>query len=439
MPMSNIASLRRTDAAPLTAAFTTSGIVTAIATMVLTIVIVSFRPFQPAGAGAVEGGDIVNQLGFGSLGAFAIFSLATMANPGRLRAIAGLPWIVLLCFFLISVGEAADPSAAFRAASFTLIGIIAMATVLALPRDGDSFSTVLVVAGFLVVGLSYAGVILYPSVAIHGADGFEPEHSGLWRGAFSHKNIAAPVMACFSFAGIYLIRRHWRWSGYILLAMSMFFMIHTGSKTTAGLVPLSIMLVLLPGVVGMRLGTPVLFALAVIGTALATLGIVFIEPLKLLAAHYFPELTYTGRTTVWAFAGEMIAQKPWFGYGYESFWRTPLVTGIGHAFDQGWDIRFIVHGHNGYIDIAVTMGLPALAVAVYVFLIAPLRDYLRIPLYKENVFLGDFFMMVVLFTALNAFLESFFFRRIDPVWMFFVLGVLGLRMVSRMVIHKNTG
>jgi O-antigen ligase len=98
-----------------------------------------------------------------------------------------------------------------------------------------------------------------------------------------------------------------------------------------------------------------------------------------------------------------------------------------------------VHGHNGYIDIAVTMGLPALAAAVYVFLIAPLRDYMRIPLYKENVFLGDFFMMVVLFTALNAFLESFFFRRIDPVWMFFVFGVLGLRMVSRMVIHKNTG
>jgi hypothetical protein len=219
MPMSSIVSPRRTDAPPLTAAFTASGVATAIATMVLTIVIVSFRPFQPAGAGAIEGGDIVNQLGFGSLGAFAMFALVTMANPARLRAIVGLPWIVLLCFFLISVGEAADPNAAFRAASFTLIGITAMATVLALPRDGDSFSTVLIVAGFLIVGLSYAGVILYPSVAIHGADGFEPEHSGLWRGAFSHKNIAAPVMACFSFAGIYLIRRHWRWSGYILLAM----------------------------------------------------------------------------------------------------------------------------------------------------------------------------------------------------------------------------
>ena len=47
---------------------------------------------------------------------------------------------------------------------------------------------------------------------------------------------------------------------------------------------------------------------------------------------------------------------------------------------------------------------------------------MRIPHLKENIFLGDFFMMVLLFTALNAFLESFFFRRADPVWLFFVFG-----------------
>ena len=39
-------------------------------------------------------------------------------------------------------------------------------------------------------------------------------------------------------------------------------------------------------------------------------------------------------------------------------------------------------------------------------------------------------MMILLFTALNAFLESFFFRRADPVWLFFVFGILGLRMVG---------
>jgi O-antigen ligase len=41
------------------------------------------------------------------------------------------------------------------------------------------------------------------------------------------------------------------------------------------------------------------------------------------------------------------------------------------------------------------------------------------------------FMMMLLFTALNAFLESFFFRRADPVWLFFVMATLGLRLVAR--------
>ena len=48
-------------------------------------------------------------------------------------------------------------------------------------------------------------------------------------------------------------------------------------------------------------------------------------------------------------------------------------------------------------------------------------------------------MMIVLFTALNAFLESFFFRRADPVWLFFVLGLLGLRLVARFPIRSHAG
>ena len=185
----------------------------------------------------------------------------------------------------------------------------------------------------------------------------------------------------------------------------MIFMANTGSKTTAGLVPLTIMIVVLPGLIGMRLLTVALFALAVVGTGLATLGIVFIDPLKQFAHTYFPDLTYTGRVTLWEFAGEMLAKQPWFGYGYDSFWGSKMLLNTDQPFDRPWDIRTIVHGHDGYLDIALVMGIPALCVALFTFLIEPLRDYRRIPHIKENIFLGDFFMMIVLFTALNAFLE----------------------------------
>jgi O-antigen ligase len=314
---------------------------------------------------------------------------------------------------------------------FTLFGIMTVAAVLTLPRDADSFSAVLAFAGLVIVGLCYFGLVAFPAEAIHSSNSLEPQHAGFWRGAFSHKNIAGPVMACLSFAGLYLWRRGWSVLGALLFVAAMAFMINTGSKTTAGLVPLSILLVMLPGLIGVRMLTPWLFALAIIGTALGTLGIVFIDPLKHLAADLLPDMTYTGRTSLWEFSGEMIAKRPWTGYGYESFWGTMFLMTMDQPFDRAWDIRGIVHGHNGYLDIAVIMGLPALAAAVVAFLIVPLTDYARTSNRLENVLLADLFMMMLLFTALNAFLETFFFRRADPVWLFFVMAALGLRLVAR--------
>ena len=439
--MNNTASLRRTE--PFAAGrLSARRIATILASAMMTVVIMSFRPFQPSGAGTLDqiasaGGDIVNQLGFGSLGAVALSSLACLVDRRVLLALLSPWWLLLLGLLMFSVSNAIDPPSAMRAVFFTLIGLITMAAVLTLPRDAESFSTVIAFSGFFIVGLSMVGLVIFPNEAIHTGASLEPEHAGLWRGVFAHKNIAGPVMACFSFAGIYLVRRGWIRSGIVLFGAAMLFMLHTGSKTTAGLVPLSMLMVMVPGLMGMRLMTPVLFAIAIAGTALATLGIVFIDPLKELAAYLAPDLTYTGRTSLWQFAGDMIARQPWTGYGYESFWGAPIVTGSELPFDREWDIRGIVHGHNGYLDIVVFMGLPALAVAVIAFLIEPMRDYMKIPLRRENVYLGDLFMMITLFAALNAFLESFFFRRADPVWLFFAFGLLGLRLTARFPVRTK--
>lgn len=438
MPMSNTGSLRKTERAPIFGAVSHEAIGTAIAAVLLTMVLVSFRPFQPGGAElTTTGGDIVNQLGYGGLGGLAIFSLLSFADRRRLPALFGPSFLLMIGFFLMSALNATNPEEALRAASFTLIGIMVMAAVLAVPRDADAFSTVIAFTGLVVLGLSYGGLIVFPNEAKHLADSAEPQHAGLWRGVFTHKNIAGPVMACLSFGGLYLFRRGWKGVGLLLLSAAMIFMLNTGSKTTAGLVPFSILMVALPGMIGMRLLTPLLFLLAILVTALGTLGIVFIEPLKQLAAQLFPDLTYTGRTTLWEFAGEMIAQRPWLGYGYESFWGTPFLADTDQPFDRDWDIRTMVHGHNGYLDIAVTMGIPALIAACWAFFLAPARDYMRIPLYKENIYLGDFFMMTLLFTVLNSFLESFFFRRADPVWLLFVFSIIGLRLVARFPVKSR--
>lgn len=430
--MNNTASPTATEARRLADIVPLDRVAAALAALMLTVAILSFRPFQPAGLEAVgDGGDIVNQLGFGSLGLLAVTCLVMLVDRRVLVALASPWWLALVGFLAIAVLNALDPAGAMRAAAFTLIAVVTMAAVLTLPRGAEGFSGVLAFAGLSAVGLSYAGLVLMPDVAIHGGGGLEPQHAGFWRGAFAHKNIAGPVMACLSFAGIYLWRRGRTVTGLLLFALAIVFVFNTGSKTTTGIVPLAILIVVLPGLVGMRFLVPAFMVLALTGAGLATLGIVFIEPLRETAQSLAPGLTYTGRTSLWEFLVGMIAERPWFGYGYESLWGTETVRGTDHPFDRPWDVRGIVHGHNGYLDLAALMGLPALAAALVAFVVMPLRDYLAVPRLSENVRLADFFMMILAFTLLNAFLESFFFRRADPVWLFFVLAALGLRLVAR--------
>jgi O-antigen ligase len=402
-----------------------------LATFLFSAAIISFRPFQPQGAELAAGGDVVNQLGFGSLGALALFSLFALADRRVASALLSPWWLILLGFLAFSVLNALSPADALRAAIFTLIGMLAMAAALTLPRDADSFSMMLACSAFVILGLSYFGVIAMPGVAVHGADGFEPEHAGLWRGSFAHKNAAAPVMACLSFAGIYLWRRGWRLSGAIIVLLAIAFVANAGSKTTLATVPLAVLMVALPGLFGLRFLASVFLLTALVGTGLATLGIVFVDSLAALQKAYLPELTYTGRTTLWEFMGEMLAKRPWGGYGLESFWGTGTVFFADQPFDRAWDFRAIVHGHNSYLDLAIAMGIPALAAAIFAFVLAPVRDFLRVPPLKENVFLADLFLMIATFTLINAFLESFFFRRADPVWLFLVFALFGLRLVAR--------
>ena len=100
-------------------------------------------------------------------------------------------------------------------------------------------------------------------------------------------------------------------------------------------------------------------------------------------------------------------------------------------------MRGIVHGHNGYLDIAVIMGIPAAIAALLAFVVAPLVDFMRVGTRRENVLLADLFLMFLLFTSLNSFLESFFFRRVDPVWVFFLIGAFGLRLVARFPVRTH--
>ena len=156
MPMSNTASLRRTEPGLDARAFPSARVATVLAVVLFTVIIMSFRPVQPAGVEVPgeSGGDIVNQLGFSALGGLSLLGLFCLVDPRVIRVFFSPWWLLLLAFVGISVMHAADPSAAARAAFFTVIGVLVIVAVLALLRSGDAFSTVLAFAGVTIVAVS---------------------------------------------------------------------------------------------------------------------------------------------------------------------------------------------------------------------------------------------------------------------------------------------
>ncbi|PYE86392.1 O-antigen ligase family protein [Phyllobacterium leguminum] len=436
--MSNIASLRKTDngmqsAVSMRPVISIRMVAALLAALILSLLLISFRPYFPEGTDK-ESGDLANQLGFSGLGVISVLSVLMLAKPRTVAAMASPLWLVMLGFVVFSALISPNPPLALRAVAFTFIAMISIISVLCLPRGGDGFSLVFTLSATVVLILSYGGIVLIPNLATHGFDALEPQNSYLWRGVFSHKNVAAPVMAAFFFAGIYLIRRRWFLSGALIALAALVFVGGAGSKTTAALVPLVAALIGVPGIFGLRPIAAAMVLMTQIGFFFLTLGVVLFQPIAHISQDYLPEPSFTGRSSIWRFALEMLEKKPWTGYGLGGFWSTPAVQYSARPYYLEWDVRGIVHAHNGYLDIAVMMGIPAAICAVIVIILLPLIDYIRCRRNRENVLLADFFMMVLTFSTLNAFLESFFFQRADPVWLMLVLAIFGLRMTARVTL-----
>jgi O-antigen ligase len=171
--------------------------------------------------------------------------------------------------------------------------------------------------------------------------------------------------------------------------------------------------------------------LTLVVMTLLTLGTVLSPVLDQIVQTVVPGTTFTGRMDLWRFALEVFDGREWTGFGLNAFWQGQVVYGTERNFELSWDPRGSANAHNGYLDVAISMGVPGLVLAVVVLVLLPLWDFVHIGRDRESERLGQFFLMVLTYLLLNAFLESFLFERANPIWMAVCFAVIGLRLLSR--------
>ncbi len=390
---------------------------------------VSFHPFKSAHEGTT-GGDIVNQLGFGGLLILCIATFTTLIDRQLLKRIITPLYLLLAAVLLLGVVASSNPYGSLRTMVFSVIVLLAAATIMTLPRTVTQFAGIIGTGCLLALAFSYYGILVYPLEAVHQYGGDEGQHGGLWRGIYDHKNVASAVMAVFVMIGIFVWRIGHRWLGIAVTILAFTFLINSGSKTSGALLPVAL---IYSAFIAKFRAPGFRFALSLLPLGILftiTVGSAVVDPINGILQTIAPGTTFTGRLDLWEYAVERMAEHPFAGFGYENFWGTPAVTNADQPIELTWDVREIVHGHNSYLDAVLAFGIPGAMVIFYVLIIQPAVDFARMNCHGKKLLFANLLLSIWIFTSLNACLESFFFRRADPVWFCMLLAVVGLRLLA---------
>ena len=142
-----------------------------------------------------------------------------------------------------------------------------------------------------------------------------------------------------------------------------------------------------------------------------------IPPMKLVAL-ISPDVTFTGRTSIWLFVLDSLRGHWLLGYGLHSFWSigplAPNLVAPEHF------IRFLNQAHNGFLDLTLSVGLVGLglflcALAKTAALASRIRSVCPV-VYRLS-------WLLVLFSLIHNMSESSLLRGFSPPWLFLLFAL----------------
>jgi O-antigen ligase len=402
---------------------------------------VSLRPYPDLTATDftdVESGKLAST--YITLGVLSIVAVALAAsqNLKAFQSLATPAFLLLCCWIGINTLFSHDVGLSFQRLILTACVVALAASLLQLPHSETELDLWLAAAALILLALCYLGILLAPKLSMHTAgDMFEEHLAGDWRGSFGHKNVAAPIMAMLVFVGLYLTSRKFLISGIVITGLASVFLVFSGGKSAMGLCAVTLVLSsLVYALKSLWLRAIVCFSPLLTLNAL-TVGSVFdnrlAEILKLLPI----DTTFTGRTDIWEFAISSLGLRPFLGYGFAAFWGTDSIENLVKNDQYEWAAT-ASHSHNGYLDTALTMGYPGLALIVFILVYSPLKDFSVATRSGNSGPLAKLFMRLWLFGIYLSSMESFLLDRADPIWFTFLVGVFGLHYMSRFPLKSES-
>lgn len=395
---------------------------------------ISLRPFvdlreQELKDSAATGNETMTYLVFGGLTVLTI----ALAMRNSLRGLQTLisPGYLLFAGWTAAVGVllSSDPSTSLKRFALTACVASVAAMLMLLPKTQSELARWLGIAVLILLATCYLGIVLAPPLSTHtGYDTQEPHLAGDWRGVFGHKNVAAAVMAMLLFLGIYVARAGTKLLGAAVIVLASLFLLKCAGKTSTALIFVVLALTSLTTIIRSFALRAILLLAPLVILTLLSIGTVMSDELAAIAKLLPLDTSFTGRTDIWAFSIQALQAKLLTGYGFAAFWGSGAIRDLPQGME--WT-EYASHSHNGYLDTALSMGLPGTLLLIAVFVIAPLRDFQRADAGGNGGPLALALLRIWLFGIYLSSLESFFLDRADPIWFTFLFAVFGLHYLAR--------
>lgn len=279
----------------------------------------------------------------------AMFALAPPQRYRRL--ILSVPVLLYVCWWVLSVTWTANIGGFIVDSQGPLLfaaALIALVCYLPLP----SITKGLVYASYIAIAWTILFTVLNPELAMINEDGVPG-----WRGGFIHKNGMAPFML-FAALTIATFETH-RFRRAAGITAAVFFVVM--AQSTTSLIAGAAMLIAWRGIRALaRIPADRRGQMLVIGGVLGFSGIALAMTwLPRVVVAFGKDPTLTSRTDIWAGVVNAIAERPVQGYGIGGVWIDQAAT---HTRAIQQQLGFVVfHSHNGYLEIALHLGLVGLA------------------------------------------------------------------------------
>ena len=388
---------------------------------VLLLVFVTLHPFAPRVTSNIYSPHSSDTLHvFLSIFIFLIILTAAFFKRG-LSFVRAIPWtlgILLIWCFASAAAAINSDTVILRAGAEMLFSLSVLLCV-----DNLGYERAGRMLGYFLLTVLVINCLSIPIIrtAVHLPGESDPSLIGDWRGLYEQKNATGAVTALTILLMIFFgpIQSKLFKTLWIMLALG--FLVMTHSKTSMAILPVA---AILGGFYAISWRNGLSRAIFIIGALL--ISVIFTTALLLnsesILRIFEDPAEFTGRTEIWSANLAFIHDHFWLGGGDGVVTSSSGASYLQNYVSSSW-VRAIGSSHNGYIDVAVNLGVIGLILASGALIVSPL--YFLWPLESQGASRAGFFAIIV-FVLLHNLAESDFLATDNPVWFAFLFAIAGL-------------